>query len=126
MLDAYFNANLTETDDFIILTILSNSPAPANRPGYYALAPTTYAHAMLLVEGKLNVFEDDGDPYVVEGPAPIYIKPGVAYRFVNVEHGTDPLQPNTVYYIRNKNTPGWDDMVGKLIGVLRTKNEAGA
>ncbi len=116
-------ANLTETDDFLLFTIFTTSPGDHTDRGFYPLPESPYAHVMLLADGKLAIREDDGPIYVVEAPGVIEVKPGVSYWFQNIEHGTSPLQPNVLYCVHNKNTPGWDGQITTLIDALRRKNE---
>ena len=117
------HANLSETDDFVVFTIFTTSPGDADDPGFYEIGASTYEHVMLLAHGKLTIREDGGLPYVVEAPGVIHVKPGVAYWFQNISHGTDLLQPNVLYCLHNKTTPGWDDLIEGIVDVLRTKNE---
>ena len=117
------HANLSETDDFMLITIFTTSPGDAEDPGFYEIGASTYDHTMLLAHGKLTIREDNGLPYVVEAPGFIHVKPGVSYWFQNIPHGTDPLQPNVLYCFRNETTPEWDVDIKGILSILRRKNE---
>jgi hypothetical protein len=116
------HANYTETPKWAVFTIFTTSPGDANDPGYYAIGPSPYDHVMLLVEGHLTVSEDGGEPFAVKAPGVIRIKAESSYWFQNIQHGQDPLQPNVLYCIHNKSTPGWDGRIEPLVELLRAKN----